>query len=149
LRKLTSLNDADFAQFTRAAYPNLFVPLRDRSVFGSSGHRSCGASQITGGRRHFGRLAFSYDRTGRLNIRARMFAQEFMISRIGDGKRRGGPRRLPGAPLLAPEGTLRWTIEQGFEMAAPALSISKRISQMAPSPRGSGRRDGVRMSEGN
>jgi trans-2,3-dihydro-3-hydroxyanthranilate isomerase len=117
------LNNADYAQFFSCGVPYLFVPLRDRKVLArvsinSAASRrlqeSAGASQV---------FAFSYDpeRAGS-DIRARMFAQEFGIQE--DPATGSAAAALAG--YLAPrsrqkEGTLRWTLEQGFEMGRPSI----------------------------
>jgi trans-2,3-dihydro-3-hydroxyanthranilate isomerase len=117
------LQDGDFAQFYSCGVPYLFVPLRDRSVLGrvsidpASSRRlqaAAGASEV---------FAFSYDpERENSDIRARMFAPEFGIAEdpatgsaaaafAGYLARRSGHK----------EGTLRWTIEQGFEMGRPSI----------------------------
>jgi trans-2,3-dihydro-3-hydroxyanthranilate isomerase len=117
------LQDADFAQFYSCGVPYLFVPLRNRSVLrdvaidpASSRKLAAtfGASQV---------FAFSYDPDREdSDIRARMFAQEFGI--IEDPATGSAVAALAG--YLAKrswhkEGTLKWTIEQGFEMGRPSL----------------------------
>jgi trans-2,3-dihydro-3-hydroxyanthranilate isomerase len=117
------LQDRDFAQFYSCGVPFLFVPLRNRSVLGrvSIDHAlsrklpaSDGAAQV---------FAFSYDpeRAGS-DIRARMFAPGFGIAE--------DPATGSAAAALAgylaqragkQDGTLRWTIEQGFEMGRPSI----------------------------
>ena len=117
------LQDGDFAQFYSCGVPFLFVPLRNRSVLGrvSIDHAlsrklpgSAGAAQV---------FAFSYDpeRAGS-DIRARMFAPAFGIAE--------DPATGSAAAALAgylaqragkQDGTLRWTIEQGFEMGRPSI----------------------------
>jgi trans-2,3-dihydro-3-hydroxyanthranilate isomerase len=117
------LNDADFAQFFSCGVPFLFVPLRDRSVLARVSidpaasrklQESAGASQV---------FAFSYDPEREdSDIRARMFAHELGIKEDPAT----GSAAAAFAGYLAPrswhkEGTLRWTIEQGFEMGRPSL----------------------------
>jgi trans-2,3-dihydro-3-hydroxyanthranilate isomerase len=117
------VNDVDFAQFFSCGVPFLFVPLHDRKVLARVSvdraasrrlQESAGASQV---------FAFSYDpeREGS-DIRARMFAEEFGIKEDPAT----GSAAAAFAGYLArrssqTEGTLRWTIEQGFEMGRPSI----------------------------
>lgn len=117
------LQDADFAQFYSCGVPFLFVPLRNRSVLGRVSmdpgasrklQQTAGASQV---------FAFSYDPDREdSDIRARMFAHEFGITEDPAT----GSAAAAFAGYLAKrswhkEGTLRWTIEQGFEMGRPSI----------------------------
>jgi trans-2,3-dihydro-3-hydroxyanthranilate isomerase len=117
------LQDGDFAQFYSCGVPFLFVPLRARSVLGrvsidlASSRRiqaAAGASQV---------FAFSYDpERESSDIRARMFAPEFGI--VEDPAT--GSAAAAFAGYLArrsrqKKGTLRWTLEQGFEMGRPSI----------------------------
>jgi trans-2,3-dihydro-3-hydroxyanthranilate isomerase len=145
------LNDADFAQFYSCGVPYLFVPLRDRSVLGRvsidpAAHRklqaAAGIADV---------FAFSYDPEREdSDIRARMFAQEFTI--IEDPAT--GSAAAAFAGYLARrswhrEGTLRWTIEQGFEMGRPSIVYLE--ADLADGAVTAVRVGGtaVRMSEGN
>jgi len=117
------LQDADFAQFYSCGVPYLFVPVRNRSVLRQVAidppssrilSSAVGSSQV---------YVFSYDpERESSNIRARMFAQEFGI--IEDPAT--GSAAAAFAGYLAKrswhkEGTLKWTLEQGFEMGRPSL----------------------------
>ena len=117
------LNDADFAQFYSCGVPYLFVPLRDRSVLAQVSidpaacrklHATTGISDV---------YAFSYDPEREdSDIRARMFAQEFAI--IEDPATGSAAAALAGYLARRSwhrEGTLQWTIEQGFEMGRPSI----------------------------
>jgi trans-2,3-dihydro-3-hydroxyanthranilate isomerase len=117
------LSDADFAQFYSCGVPYLFVPLRDRSVLGrvSIDPAACRKLQATTGISDV--YAFSYDPEREdSDIRARMFAQEFAIQEDPAT----GSAAAAFAGYLARrswhrDGTLRWTIEQGFEMGRPSI----------------------------
>jgi trans-2,3-dihydro-3-hydroxyanthranilate isomerase len=117
------LHDGEFAQFYSCGVPFLFVPLRNREVLGqvsidaASSRRlqaTAGASQV---------FAFSYDpERENSDIRARMFAQEFGII---EDPATGSAAAAFGGYLARrswrKDGTLRWIIEQGFEMGRPSL----------------------------
>lgn len=117
------LQDADFAQFYSCGVPFLFVPLRNRGVLGRVSvdpaasrklQQTAGASQV---------FAFSYDPDREdSDIRARMFAHEFGIT---EDPATGSAAAAFAGYLVKrswkKEGTLRWTIEQGFEMGRPSL----------------------------
>jgi trans-2,3-dihydro-3-hydroxyanthranilate isomerase len=116
------LNDVDFAQCYSCGVPYLFVPLRDRSALArvcidpavGRKMKAAGISDI---------YAFSYDPARQdSDIRARMFAWEFAITEDPAT----GSAAAAFAGYLARrswhrEGTLRWTIEQGFEMGRPSI----------------------------
>jgi len=117
------LGGGETPQFLSCGVPFLFVGVRDRSVLSRLSidpatsrklHDATGMSQV---------FAFSYDpeRKGS-HIRARMFAQEFGITEDPAT----GSAVAAFAGHLAPragksDGTLRWTIEQGFEMGRPSI----------------------------
>ena len=117
------LKDADFPQYYSCGVPFLFVAVRDRKVLAritvdpAASHKlqeTKGISQV---------FAFSYDPEREdSDIRARMFAQELGVTE--------DPATGSAAAALAgylarrswhKDGTLRWTIEQGFEMGRPSL----------------------------
>ena len=117
------LKDADFAQFYSCGVPYLFVPLRDRSVLARVSidpaairklHATAGISDV---------YAFSYDPEREdSDIRARMFAQEFtMIEDAATGSAAAAFAGYLARRSWHREGTLRWTIEQGFEMRRPSI----------------------------
>lgn len=123
LKESDILHDGDFAQFWSCGVPFLFVPLRDRaalarvSIDSNSSRKlqaSTGASQV---------FAFCYDpERESSDIRARMFAHEFGIHEDPAT----GSAAAAFAGYLArrswhKDGTLKWTIEQGFEMGRPSL----------------------------
>jgi len=117
------LNDADFAQVYSCGVPYLFVPLRDRSVL-SRVSIDPGASRKVRAATGIGDVyAFTYDPAREdSDIRARMFAHEFAITEDPAT----GSAAAAFAGYLARrswhrEGTLRWTIEQGFEMERPSI----------------------------
>src|SRR5262249_43954020 len=117
------LHDGDFPQFYGCPMQFLFVPLRDRKVLAKvdvdpvlsrKWQPTWGTTKI---------YAFSYDPERETsNIRARMFAHEFGINEDPAT----GSAAAAFAGYLArrswhKEGTLRWLIEQGFEMGRPSL----------------------------
>jgi trans-2,3-dihydro-3-hydroxyanthranilate isomerase len=117
------LDGGDFAQFFSCGVRYLFVPLRDRRVLarvsvdsGASGRlkASAGCAEV---------FAFAYDpeRQGS-DIRARMFAPEFGI--VEDPATGSAVAAFAGYLVrraAQTNGTLRWTIEQGFEMGRPSI----------------------------
>jgi trans-2,3-dihydro-3-hydroxyanthranilate isomerase len=117
------LNDADFAQFYSCGVPYLFVPLRDRSVLAQVSIDPAASRKLQATAGISDVFAFSYDPEREdSDIRARMFAQEFTI--IEDPAT--GSAAAAFAGYLARrswhrEGTLRWIIEQGFEMGRPSI----------------------------
>jgi trans-2,3-dihydro-3-hydroxyanthranilate isomerase len=125
LAKLLSIADSDilqagdFAQYYSCGVPFLFVPLRDRRVLGQvsvepSVSRKLNAPQV---------FAFAYDPEREdSDIRARMFADGLGIAE--DPATGSAAAALAGyLAQRAPKdrGTLRWTIEQGFEMGRPSI----------------------------
>jgi trans-2,3-dihydro-3-hydroxyanthranilate isomerase len=117
------LNDADFAQFYSCGVPYLFVPLRDRNALGRVCIDPAASRKLKAAAGIADIYAFSYDPARQdSDIRARMFAQDFAITE--------DPATGSAAAALAGylarrswhrEGTLRWTIEQGFEMGRPSI----------------------------
>ena len=117
------LGDGETPQFLSCGVPFLFVAVHSRAVLGRLSidpaasrrlHEATGMSQV---------FAFCREpeRKGS-DIRARMFAQEFGITEDPAT----GSAVAAFAGYLAPragksDGTLRWTIEQGFEMGRPSL----------------------------
>lgn len=117
------LQGADFPQFYSCGVPFLFVPLCDRGVLGRIRIDSAISRQIRATRGSSEVFAFSYDpeRKGS-DIRARMFADGLGIAE--DPATGSAAAALAGyLASRAPKdrGTLRWTIEQGFEMGRPSL----------------------------
>lgn len=117
------MKDADFAQFFSCGVPFLFVPVRDRTVLARitinpvasrALQASVGASQL---------FVFCHDPEREdSNIRARMFAPELGVA---EDPATGSAVAAFGGYLARrswhKDGTLRWTIEQGFEMRRPSL----------------------------
>jgi len=117
------LHDADFAQYFSCGVPYLFVPLRDRSVLGqvSIDPASSRKLQATTGIAEVFAFCYNPEREDS-DIRARMFAPEFGV--VEDPAT--GSAAAAFAGYLARRsshrgGTLRWTIEQGFEMGRPSI----------------------------
>jgi trans-2,3-dihydro-3-hydroxyanthranilate isomerase len=117
------LQDADFAQFYSCGVPYLFVPLRSRDVLRRVTIDPASSRKIEAATGAFQVYLFSYDpERESSDIRARMFVQEIGI--IEDPAT--GSAAAAFAGYLAKrswhkEGTLKWTIEQGFEMGRPSL----------------------------
>jgi trans-2,3-dihydro-3-hydroxyanthranilate isomerase len=117
------LNDADFAQVYSCGVPYLFVPLRDRSVLGRVSIDPAASRKVRAATGIGDVYVFSYDPAREdSDIRARMFAHEFAITEDPAT----GSAAAAFAGYLARrswhrEGTLRWTIEQGFEMGRPSI----------------------------
>lgn len=117
------LNDADFAQFYSCGVPYLFVPLRDRSVLSRVSIDPAASRKLQANTGIGDVYAFSYDPAREdSDVRARMFAQDFAITEDPAT----GSAAAAFAGYLARrswhrDGTLRWTIEQGFEMGRPSI----------------------------
>ena len=117
------LNDADFAQVYSCGVPYLFVPLRDRNVLSRVSIDPAASRKVRAATGIGDVYAFSYDPAREdSDIRARMFAHEFAITEDPAT----GSAAVAFAGYLARrswhrEGTLRWTIEQGFEMGRPSI----------------------------
>jgi trans-2,3-dihydro-3-hydroxyanthranilate isomerase len=117
------LQEKDFPQFYGCPVPFLFVPLSSRSVLGRVSIDSSVSRKIRATAGSSEVFAFSYDpeRPGS-DIRARMFADGLGIAEDPAT----GSAAAAFAGYLATragkqDGTLRWTIEQGFEMGRPSL----------------------------
>ncbi len=117
------LKDGDFAQFFSCGVPYLFVPVRDRKALSRVSVDPAASRKLQAATGSSDVYVFSYDPEREdSDIRARMFAQEHGI--IEDPAT--GSAAAAFAGYLArrswhKEGTLRWTIEQGFEMGRPSL----------------------------
>ena len=117
------LHDADFAEFYSCGVPYLFVPLRSRDVLRNITIDPASSRKVAAIVGAFQMYAFSYDpEREESDIRARMFMQEFGI--VEDPAT--GSAAAAFAGYLAKrswhkEGTLKWTLEQGFEMRRPSL----------------------------
>ena len=117
------LQEGDFPQFFGCPVPFLFVPLRDRSVLGRVSVDTAVSRKIRETAGSSDVFVFSYDpeRPGS-DVRARMFADGLGIAEDPAT----GSAAAAFAGYLAKrtgkqDGTLRWTIEQGFEMGRPSL----------------------------
>jgi trans-2,3-dihydro-3-hydroxyanthranilate isomerase len=117
------LHDADCAEFYSCGVPYLFVPLRNREVLRNVTVDLASSRKVAAIVGAFQMYAFSYDpEREESDIRARMFMQEFGI--VEDPAT--GSAAAAFAGYLAKrswhkEGTLKWTLEQGFEMRRPSL----------------------------
>jgi trans-2,3-dihydro-3-hydroxyanthranilate isomerase len=129
LAKLISLNendivvDRDFAQAWSCGVPFLFVPVRNRAALGRAAPDTAAWKQILGSA--WASQAFVFCRDPELvtsQLRARMFAPEFGIA---EDPATGVAAAAFAGYLAAREtlenGTLRWIVEQGFEMGRPSL----------------------------
>jgi trans-2,3-dihydro-3-hydroxyanthranilate isomerase len=117
------LHDADSAEFYSCGVPYLFVPLRNRDVLRNVTVDPASSRKVAAIVGAFQMYIFSYDpERQESDIRARMFMQEFGI--VEDPAT--GSAAAAFAGYLAKrswhkEGTLKWTLEQGFEMRRPSL----------------------------
>ncbi len=117
------MQEEDSPQFYGCPVPFLFVPVSSRSVLGRVSVDSSVSRKIRATAGSSEVFVFSYDaeRPGS-DIRARMFADGLGIAEDPAT----GSAAAAFAGYLAKragkqEGTLRWTIEQGFEMGRPSL----------------------------
>jgi trans-2,3-dihydro-3-hydroxyanthranilate isomerase len=117
------LQAGDFPQFYSCGVPYLFVPLRNRSVLSQITVDAVLSRKLQATAGSSAVYAFSYDpeRKGS-DIRARMFAHELGVTEDPAT----GSAAAAFAGYLAQRagnetGTLRWTIEQGFEMGRPSI----------------------------
>jgi trans-2,3-dihydro-3-hydroxyanthranilate isomerase len=113
----------DDAQGVSCGLPHLFVPVRDRGVLARA-DMDVALWRVTLGS-YWAQQVFIFCRDPELegsNIRARMYAPE---SGIAEDPATGSACAALGGYLgaRAPEGdgTLRWVVEQGFEMGRPSL----------------------------
>jgi trans-2,3-dihydro-3-hydroxyanthranilate isomerase len=117
------LQDADFPQVYSCGVPYLFIPLRNRDVLGRVMIDPATSRKLEEKLGELQVYLFSYDpQREDSDIRARMFVKEIGI--VEDPATGSAVAALAG--YLAKrswhkEGTLRWTIEQGFEMGRPSL----------------------------
>jgi len=129
LARLTSLNEndivvgRDIAEAWSCGVPFLFVPVRDREALGRASPDSAAWKQILGSA--WASQAFVFCRDPELatsHVRARMFAPQYGIS---EDPATGVAAAAFAGYLAAREtprtGTLRWIVEQGFEMGRPSL----------------------------
>jgi trans-2,3-dihydro-3-hydroxyanthranilate isomerase len=117
------LQEGDFPQFYSCGVPFLFVPLRNRAVLsrisidpaiGRKIRAATGSAEV---------FAFSYDPEHEgSNIRARMFAEGLGVAEDpATGSAAASLAGYLGIRAGKEQGTLRWTIEQGFEMGRPSF----------------------------
>ncbi len=117
------LEGDDEPQAVSCGVPFLFVPVRDRTVLARAGidtdrwHATLGS--------YWTQQVFIFCRDPELagsSIRARMFAPEFGIPEDpATGSAAAALGGYLGARDRASDGTLRWIVEQGFEMGRPSL----------------------------
>jgi trans-2,3-dihydro-3-hydroxyanthranilate isomerase len=144
------LHDADFPQFYSCGVPYLFIPLRNREVLRNVTIDPAATRKLTALIGSFQVYLFSYDPEREdSDIRARMFMQEFGI--LEDPATGSAAAAFAGYLVKRSwhkEGTLKWTIEQGFEMGRPSLLyLEADIADGAASAVRVGG-TAVRMSEG-
>jgi trans-2,3-dihydro-3-hydroxyanthranilate isomerase len=117
------LHDADFPQIYSCGVPYLFVPLRNRKALSQVVIDPATCHRLESSLGAFQAYLFSYDPEREdSDIRARMFVREIGI--VEDPATGSAAAALAG--YLAKrswhrDGTLQWTIEQGFEMGRPSL----------------------------
>jgi trans-2,3-dihydro-3-hydroxyanthranilate isomerase len=123
LKESDILSDRDFAQAYSCGVPFLFVPVRNRAALAMAKPDSAAWTQILHGA--WASEAFVFCRDPELphsDVRARMFAPEFGIA---EDPATGSAAAAFAGYLAAREsrqtGTLRWIVEQGFEMGRPSL----------------------------
>ena len=117
------LTGEDFPQAVSCGVPFLFVPLRDRGAVGRARLRSdLWAERLAG---TWAPQVYVFARDPELpgsDVRSRMFAPAMGIS---EDPATGGAAAALGGYLgvraAQADGTLRWVIEQGFEMGRPSL----------------------------
>ena len=117
------VSDRDSAQAWSCGVPYLFVPVRDRAALARARPDSAAWDRILHGA--WAAQAFVFCRDPELagsHIRARMFAPEFGIM---EDPATGSAAAAFAGYLAEREhsgsGTLRWVVEQGFEMGRPSL----------------------------
>ncbi len=151
VRESDILKDGDFAQSFSCGVPYLFVPVRDRKALSQVSIDSAASRKLQAAAGTSEVYVFCYDPEREdSDIRARMFAQEFGV--VEDPATGSAAAALAG--YLArrswhKDGTLRWTIEQGFELGRPSLIHLEAdlASSVITAVRVGG--TAVRMSEGN
>jgi trans-2,3-dihydro-3-hydroxyanthranilate isomerase len=117
------LQDADFAQIYSCGVQCLFIPVRNRQVLGQVVIDPAVSRRIEAKLGPCQMYVFSYDpEREESDIRARMFVQEIGI--VEDPATGSAATALAG--YLAKrswhrDGSLQWTIEQGFEMGRSSL----------------------------
>ena len=113
----------DDAQAVSCGLPFLFVPVRDRSVLARAGIDAERWRATLGG--YWTQQVFIFCRDPELegsSIRARMYAPEFGIAEDpATGSAAAALGGYLGARAPESDGTLRWVVEQGFEMGRPSL----------------------------
>jgi trans-2,3-dihydro-3-hydroxyanthranilate isomerase len=129
LARVLSLNERDistgrdFAQGFSCGVPYLFVPVRTRDALARATPDAAAWREVLGGAWASQVFVFCYEpELSGSDVRARMFAPEFGISEDPAT----GSAVAAFAGYLAQRarhqsGTLRWTIEQGFDMGRPSL----------------------------
>jgi len=144
------LQDADFAQFFSCGVPFLFVPVRNRDVLKrvNPDPVACSKLRASAGTSDVYVFCYEPDREDS-DIRARMFAQEHgIIEDPATGSAAAAFAGYQARRSWHAQGTLKWTIEQGFEMGRPSLiRLEADLSEGAVTAVRVGG-TAVRMSEG-
>ena len=113
----------DDAQAVSCGLQFLFVPVRDRAALARSGIDALRWEAILGG--YSTQQVFIFCRDPELpgsSIRARMYAPLFGIAEDpATGSAAAALGGYLGARAPESDGTLRWVVEQGFEMGRPSL----------------------------
>jgi trans-2,3-dihydro-3-hydroxyanthranilate isomerase len=129
LAKLISLNESDvlterdFAQAWSCGVPFLFIPVRDRAALARAAPDTAAWNPTLNGAAASQVFVFCRDpELADSDLRARMFAPEFGIM---EDPATGVAAAAFAGYLATREarqtGTLRWIVEQGFEMGRPSL----------------------------
>jgi trans-2,3-dihydro-3-hydroxyanthranilate isomerase len=117
------VSDSDFPEAASCGTPYLFVPVRDRAALGRAQADTSRWNETL--RNYWAQSVFVLCRDPELpgsHIRARMFAPEFGI--VEDPATGSAAAALAGYLAKrepADTTTLRWRVEQGFEMGRPSL----------------------------
>lgn len=117
------LGDRDFAQLLSCGVPFLFVPVRNRAALARARPNSAAWRDVLRGAGASEVFVFCRDpELPGSDVRARMFAPELGII---EDPATGSAAAAFGGYLAQREpahtGTLRWVIEQGFEMGRPSI----------------------------
>src|SRR5262249_44951645 len=117
------LRDADFPQVYSCGVPGLFIPLRSRNVLAQVVVDPAVSHRLEAKLGPFQVYLFSYDPEREdSDIRARMFVREFgIIEAPATGSAAAALAGYLAKRSWHRDGTLQWTIEQGFEMGRPSL----------------------------
>jgi trans-2,3-dihydro-3-hydroxyanthranilate isomerase len=117
------LQDVDFAQIYSCGVPCLFIPLRNREVLSQVMVDPATSHRLEAKLGPFQTYLFCYDPEREdSDIRARMFVREMgIIEDPATGSAVAALAGYLGRRSWHKDGTLKWTVVQGFEMGRPSL----------------------------